>query len=423
MIKRLYILLLLSFNVTATDLTIFGEHFTADDYLKGSWQGPMPFSELPSLNEMGVEQYDSLRLLLDTARFDQVLEAVGFKKTGQIKKEIPVVIVMYSEQLLAGGPDITFDINNVSAISVYTLDSKKFGTTTHRLYEPKRSKLKPVNDMTFRMLDLPECSTAYEFGLYWLSDEQAPKNVTALVINNIEVGKQIDSGNKQFGDFRKILKKVKGINNKGIKKSKNSKPSSDKVQQMQLSSVDKNLQSRSFVPQYCGNTSHCPMGNDPCNLVNISCNGGGGSGGWLRISDESEATSIDSTMHSPILYSIKFYLEGSMESSLVIRAYDAWEHVQVNTTTIPMYFELVPILFKKFDSLNAKYSNGSDIVVDFKVKELMQQVINHHRGYGNSNFQSHLDYLQSKVNQYQYQSVNQVSSSLYPGSGDDPLLQ
>lgn len=419
-------MLLLSFNAIAADLTVFGESFTSDEYLTGPWYGPMDFSELPSLSAMGVERYDALRLPLDTARFDQVLEAIGFKKTGQIKKEMPVAIIMYSEQLLVDDPHVTFNADTVNVLSVYTLTSKKFGTTTHRLYEPKQSKLKPINQMTFKTLDLPECSTAYEFGLYWLAGEEAPTNATALIINNIEVGRQVDNGDKQFGDFRKILKKVKMMNYKGTKKQrskKNDKHSFNSAQNMSSPIIKSNTHSALITP-HCGNSHNCPIGEGSCNVLDFRCNGNGGGGSsWLTISEESNDTSVEAAMHDPMLYGIKFYLADSSESSLVIRAYDAWQHVQINASTIPLYFELIPALIGKYDLLNSRYSNGDSIVVDSSVKTLVQQVINHHRGYGDSNFQSHLDYLESKVNQYQQQTVEQVSTAMYPGVEDDPLTQ
>jgi hypothetical protein len=210
-----------SLYVNATDVVVFGERFSEDEYLTGPWYGPMDFSELPTLAELGVERYDTLKISLNNNRFDEVLTALGFKQSGQIKKEIPVVIVMYSDQLLLGNPDIQFNFDTIDALSVYTLSSIKYGSSTHRLYEPKQSKLKPVKDMTFKTLDSPECSTAFEFGLHWLAGEEAPQHVTALVINNIEIGQQFDNGNKKFGDFRKILKKVKLFDKKGTKKRKN----------------------------------------------------------------------------------------------------------------------------------------------------------------------------------------------------------
>jgi hypothetical protein len=180
------------------------------------------------------------------------------------------------------------------------------------------------------------------------------------------------------------------------------------------------------MPQHCGGISKCPIGNGNCNYLAYECRGDGDDGGnsaWLKLAEQSISTMIDSAMHDSALYSIKFYLTASQENSLVIRAYDAWQNVQINTTTIPLYFELIPTLISKYNLLTAKYNNSNEIIVDANVKELIQQVINHHRGYGDSNFQSHLDYLQSKVGQYQGQTVNQVNAALYPGSEDDPLIQ
>lgn len=116
--KKYFTLLvfIISFHSAAdSDITVFGERFTPQEYVSGPWGGPMGFSELPSLSDLGVEQYDTANIALDTERFDLVLDAMGFKKTGQTKKEIPVVIVLYSDQLLMNNPEISFDYDSVVA--------------------------------------------------------------------------------------------------------------------------------------------------------------------------------------------------------------------------------------------------------------------------------------------------------------------
>ncbi|MFT4924676.1 MAG: hypothetical protein ACI8WB_000759 [Phenylobacterium sp.] len=424
--KKYFTLLMLVFSfhtIADTDVTVFGERFNDSEYLAGPWYGPMDFSELPSLEELGVERYDALRISLDTARFDLVLNAIGFKKIGQIKKEIPVVIVLYSDQLLMDSPAISFDNNTVNAVSVYTLSSLKYGSTTHRLYEPKQSKLKPIKGMTFKTLDVPECSTVMEFGLHWLSGEDAPQHATTLVINNMDVGEKFDNGSKQFGDFRKILKKAKSIDKKGTKKRKaNNHSRKHNILSEPLTHLI-NLEDDPNYLSRCGNLHFCPKGDSNCNTVKVECNdgNGGGGGGWYTISTQSASTIINSFIQDSALYSIKNYMANSSESNLVIRAYDAWDHVQVNATTIPLYYELLPALIGKYDLLSANISSG--IVVDSTVKSLLQQVINYHRSTGDSNFESHLDYLQNKIDQYQMKSVYQVNASMYPGTNDDPLIQ
>ncbi|MFT4924677.1 MAG: hypothetical protein ACI8WB_000760 [Phenylobacterium sp.] len=223
------LMLIFSFHATTdTDVTVFGQRFNTSEYFLGQWYGPMDFSDLPSLAELGVERYDVINITLNTARFNKMLNAIGFIKTEQIQQEIPAVITLYSDQLLMDNPQMSFDGDTVNVLSVYTLDNLKYGSTIHRFYEPKQSlhqsphqaKLKPIEEMTFKTQDNPECSTVFEFGLHWLADENAPQHVTVLVINNVEIIPQIESTSQQFGDFRQIIKKVKLIDKKGVKKRK-----------------------------------------------------------------------------------------------------------------------------------------------------------------------------------------------------------
>ena len=53
-------------SIADPDITVFGERFTPQEYVKGQWGGPMDFSELPSLPELGVERYDAVKISLDT---------------------------------------------------------------------------------------------------------------------------------------------------------------------------------------------------------------------------------------------------------------------------------------------------------------------------------------------------------------------
>jgi hypothetical protein len=417
MIKYLtFFMLTWSFYVAAApDISVFGERFTTDNYVFGPWGGPMNFSESPSLAALGVERYDVVKISLQSRRFDEVLNALGFKKAGQIKQEIPVAIIMYSDQLLMDQQTVSFDDHSVAALSVYTLSSIKYGSTTHRLYEPRQSKLKPVKDMTFKTLDTPECSTAFEFGLHWLADEEAPQHATALIINNIEIGLQVDNGDKEFGDFRKILKKVKVFDKKGSKKRKAKSVILNKSADS-LFIDDSTTQSRN-----CGNTPACPRGEVACNVFKNVCKGDSGGGGWIRVATESIDTIIDSLIHDSMLYDIKSYLSDSSESSLVIRAYDAWDHVKVDTTSIPLYYKLLPALMNKHDLMSTNVSSA--VVVVATVDDLMQQIISYHRGTGDSTFQSHLDYVQSKVNQYQMMTVAEVNSTMYPTTMTDPFIE
>lgn len=387
------------------NISVFNSTFDSKKYSQGQWKGSARFSSLPPLKELGVNRVDTARINLNTQEFEQVLDNLGLKKKGDVKYRIPLALVVYADHLIMDSDNPSFDLNSIKAISFLTTNSMEYGTFSHFFYKVNGGRLKPVNKLNYTTIDTPECSVFAEFSLHWFGGINVPKNTTVMIISDIETGGAVKVSDKEIGDAKKILRKVKALPNRGTLKRNNScKANCDESSSIKTSVLN--------VAENCGDWGGCPQGTTACNIMTNTCKGAPGGDGWSGIILGAIGTIIEIPIINPKLYNVKDYLVDSTESSSVTRAYDAWDWIIIDTQTIPMYFDLIPELITRWEELDGNV-NGS-IVVDSNVKNLVEQVIDYHRDLNDVDFQEHLDYLSSKVTEYQYQTVQQVNTNIYP---------
>ncbi|MFT4924684.1 MAG: hypothetical protein ACI8WB_000767 [Phenylobacterium sp.] len=227
MFKKSTVLLLLaclmslsSANVLAAVLTfekqrmkVFGQPFTGDS-VERDWVGA-PNGPL-SLAQFGVEQYGLIDFELSADEYSALFEHIQQTlKNKDVNKQIPVVINFFLDKYLVDGTSRRFDIDNVLAISIFTISDLKNGVYTHTFYDLKNKNYQLVPELQTTIQDDPECSIVAQTGLYWLGGEYSPKELTSVKFINKAL-KDYDLNGLAHGDGQKLIDKMKKIEGKGI---------------------------------------------------------------------------------------------------------------------------------------------------------------------------------------------------------------
>jgi len=278
MIKKLifiaFMLVCISVQAANKPISLFGFQVEGVKYKHGQWLGPMPNSNTPSLDELGVQRFDNVTVSLNTEDFRSLLSEAGFIPRGKSGKRTPILLSLYSDQIIMDSDFPYLDHDLIAGASLYTVNTRDYGVFTHFFYEIKNGKFKNVKDLTFNTIDSPECSTVNEFALYWLNGSEAPVTATVINIVDSEINPTIITIDKNLGDYRKILKKVK------LLPSKNIKPNKRKCSNCKKNSL---IESEPVImTSYCGNSSSCERGTNACDIRNgavCKADDGGGDGG------------------------------------------------------------------------------------------------------------------------------------------------
>lgn len=195
-------------------IEVFGDNFTGDA-VERNWLGAR--SGEFSLAGLGVQNYGLIDFELAQPGYLKLFKQVQKKlKKKTVKKQFPVTINFYLDSYAVDGSLRHFDINNVLAISIYTISDFNQGVYTHTFYDLKNKVYQHIPELQTRMLDDPECAIAAQTGLYWLNDEYAPSELTLVKFINQDLMDHEWNGLERE-DGKKLLDKIKTFKGKGIK--------------------------------------------------------------------------------------------------------------------------------------------------------------------------------------------------------------